>query len=100
MDTHLLPVHLPAVSGECRESLRQCRGDLGGFLFIAEILRGNIEKLRTARMRHARLLRQTVRKRRTQKSLPAAFCRKKAGKKDDTKDKKKSESHKKPRMGD
>ena len=100
MDTHLLPVHLPAVSGQCRESLRQCRGDLGGFLFIAEILHGNIKKLRAARMRHASLLRQTVRKRRTQKSLPAAFCRKKAGKKDDTKEKEKSESHKMPRIGD
>ena len=100
VDAHLLPVHLPAVSGKCRESLRQCRGDLGGFLFIAEILHGNIEKLRASRMRHARLFRQTVRKRRTQKSLPAAFCRKKAGEKSDTKDKKKSESHKKPRIGD
>ena len=99
VDTHLLTVHLPAVSGQCRESLRQCRGDLGGFLFIAEILHGNIEKLCAARMRHARLLRQTVGKRRTQKSLPAAFCWKKAGKKGDTKDKKKSESHKKPRIG-
>ena len=100
VDTHLLAVHLPAVSIQCRESLRQCCADLGGFLFIAEILHGNIEKLRAARMRHAHLLRHTVRKRRTQKSLPAAFCRKKASEKGDTKDKKKSESHKKPRTGD
>ena len=100
MDRNISSIRLPTIAGKRRESLRQLRRDLCPLLIISIVLHGNIKKLRAPRMGDAFLLRQSIRERCTQKSLPAAFNRKKAGEKSNTEDKKKSESHKKPRIDD